>query len=74
MQKGANVNAKNGQGATPLHWSVVRGSLPCMEALLRAGANKEAQDSKGYRVCVREHYAVAEAGPHQLRRHHLRAR
>lgn len=40
----------NAEGATALHWAVVRNSLNSIEALLRAGANKHAKDSRGYQV------------------------
>ena len=50
MQNGASVHMTNAEGATALHWAVVRNSLNCIEALLRAGGNKHAKDSRGYQV------------------------
>lgn len=50
MQRGAKVRATNPDGATALHWAVFRNALPCIETLLRAGADKDAKDSNGYQV------------------------
>ena len=50
MQRGAKIRATNPDGATALHWAVFRNALPCMESLLRAGADREAIDSNGYQV------------------------
>jgi hypothetical protein len=51
LQRGAKVRAANPDGATALHWAVFRNALPCIEALLRAGADKDAKDTNGYQVC-----------------------
>ena len=50
LQRGAKVRAANRDGATALHWAVFRNALPCMEILLRAGADRDAKDSNGYQV------------------------
>ena len=50
LQRGAKVRAVNPEGTTALHWAVFRNALPCIEALLRAGAEKDAKDSNGYMV------------------------
>ena len=50
VQRGAKIRATNPDGATALHWAVFRNALPCMESLLRAGADREAIDSNGYQV------------------------
>jgi Ankyrin repeat len=50
LQKGAKIHATNPEGATALHWAVVRNSLPCLETLLRSGASKDSKDLKGYQA------------------------
>lgn len=52
MQNGADIHAVNREGATALHWAVVRNALTCIEALLRGGADKHAVDGKGYQVLL----------------------
>ena len=37
-QKGSDVNAAQGDGATALHWAVYRNSVEFVDVLLRAGA------------------------------------
>lgn len=44
------VNAADASGQTALHWAGVRGSLSAAETLLRAGAELQAKDSRGYTV------------------------
>ena len=39
IQDGADVNAREQDGATALSWAVVRGNIPVTELLLKAGAN-----------------------------------
>jgi uncharacterized protein len=38
IAQGADVNAAEGDGSTPLHWSAANGDLAITEALLKAGA------------------------------------
>jgi ankyrin repeat protein len=38
VQKGSDVNAPQGDGATALHWAVYRSSVDAVDLLLRAGA------------------------------------
>src|SRR6266550_181758 len=39
LQKGADVNAAQNDGMTPLHWAAERGDAEMAEMLLYAGAN-----------------------------------
>lgn len=49
IQNGANVNAKDFAGGTPLHWiAVERFDNPCEELLLKAGIDLEIQDINGF--------------------------
>ena len=48
LEKGANVNAENGCGATPLHEAVNRCDIDICQVLLSAGANPLIGASKGY--------------------------
>ena len=48
LERGADVNAADGQGQTALHWAAVRGAVPVAELLLRSGARLERADSRGY--------------------------
>ncbi len=47
LEKGANVNQKNGDSGTPLHVAVFMGRAELAKRLLEAGANPEAKDSSG---------------------------
>ena len=42
VQKGANVNAPQSDGATALHWAVYRNSVEAVDVLMRAGAKSAA--------------------------------
>lgn len=47
LEKGANINAQNSQGSTPLHWVSGAGSVPMVKFLLDAGANINIVDNSG---------------------------
>lgn len=44
MQKGANVNAKDPSGSTPLHEAVINGDMNGVEILTDSGADIKARD------------------------------
>src|SRR5215510_16219932 len=47
LQKGANVNATEGDGATALHWAGYRDDLEAADLLIRAGAKVNAANDLG---------------------------
>ena len=47
LQKGANVNETEGDGATALHWASYRDDLQSADALLKAGAKVNAANDLG---------------------------
>jgi uncharacterized protein len=47
LQKGANVNATEGDGTTALHWAVYRDDLEAVDLLIRAGAKVNAANDLG---------------------------
>ena len=47
LRKGADVEAHNNDGETPLHIMVRRRRLGCAIALISSGANIEARDKDG---------------------------
>ena len=47
LQKGANVNATEGDGTTALHWASYRDDLESVELLLKAGAKVNAANDLG---------------------------
>lgn len=47
IDEGADVNAAQGDGATPLHWAVYRIDTPLVEALLAHGADASATNDFG---------------------------
>jgi len=47
-----DVNAKNDEGDTPLHFAAVRGSLSVARLLLQSGANLNATNNKGESVSI----------------------
>jgi len=47
LSHGANVNAKDGEGKTPLHFAAQQGTSRAVEFLLKNGADANAKDNKG---------------------------
>ena len=47
MRRGADINAKDNYGYTPLRWATQNGNIPAMKLLLDSGANTEIQDNLG---------------------------
>ena len=47
LQKGANVNVAEGDGATALHWAAYRDDLDAADLLIRAGAKVNAANDLG---------------------------
>lgn len=47
INRGADVNAADAQGMTPLHFAAERGTIPIIKTLLDAGANPNAIDDRG---------------------------
>lgn len=47
VSKGANVNARNKDGATPLHLALKRGHRDVAKLLINKGADVNAKDDKG---------------------------
>ena len=47
IRQGANVNAKNDYGATPMSEAAVTGNAALLEALLKAGADAESPNADG---------------------------
>ena len=48
IENGANVNASNKKGETPIHISAGKGFKKITEELLRSEADLDAQDAKEY--------------------------
>jgi len=44
VKKGANTEAKDEDGSTPLHWASAKSHLPVVEHLVKKGADTEAKD------------------------------
>ena len=47
IEMGADVNAKDSEGRSPLHWSAFRNTVALGELLISAGAKVNAKDNKG---------------------------
>ncbi len=47
INEGADVNATQGDGTTPLHWAVYKVDAPLVERLLASGADASAQNQYG---------------------------
>jgi len=47
LEEGADINAQNSQGCTPLHWVSGAGSVPMVKFLLDKGANPNIVDNSG---------------------------
>ena len=45
LRAGAQIEARDAQGRTPLHWAVWRGTSACVREVLHGGANVNARDS-----------------------------
>lgn len=56
LDHGANVNCRNVDGHTPLHYAAARNDVPLVCLLLSRGADRNAQDYKGGWAPL--HYAV----------------
>ena len=52
LEKGADVNAMNADGITPLHDAIKRGDVESVEVLLKSGANVNIKAYKGLVLLV----------------------
>lgn len=64
LKQGVDVNAVQGDGATPLHWAVHVDDLNAVELLIRAGARVDAANDTGvtplYLACMNRNAPVVE--------------
>ncbi len=51
--QGANLNAQDVLGLTPLHLAVIQGNLPVVEQLIALGANSQLLDNGGWTIKAR---------------------
>jgi hypothetical protein len=47
LDQGADINGRNGEGMTPLHWAVLKGKQRLAEFLIKRGAQVNARDNLG---------------------------
>ena len=48
IEAGADLNAKENDGSTALHWAADNGKLDCVKALIEAGADLNAKENDGW--------------------------
>ena len=64
LKRGANVNAKNNKGWTPLHQTAFEDAFATAEVLLKQGANVNAKSPEGWTplhvAAVQDAFATAE--------------
>jgi len=48
LENGANPNAKDNTGHTPLHWAAIEGHVDVVRVLLDRGANPNAKNNTGH--------------------------
>jgi ankyrin repeat protein len=47
IQKGADINATDGNNSTPLHYAAIKGNDSTVSLLIQKGANRMLKDNKG---------------------------
>jgi ankyrin repeat protein len=47
LERGADVNAEDNDGRTPLHWAALNNKADCVRVLLDRGADVNVRDSDG---------------------------
>ena len=53
LQNGANVNVKDIDGNSPIHWVAKYDQFQCIEILVSFGANIDQKDNEGYTALVK---------------------